>query len=165
MTTFTRLLTAVAALFLSLSVAQAQDTKHPIKIGDLVIHKPWSRATPKTAKVGAGYLKIENTGTTSDRLTKIETSIAGHAEIHEMKMNDGVMKMRRLDGGVEIPAGESVSLKPGANHIMFMKLNGPIQKDQPFKATLTFETAGTIEVTFTTVKIGGKPKKTKRGSH
>lgn len=158
MTIFTRLVAAVATLFLSISFAQAHDNKHPIKVGDLLIHKPWSRATPKTAKVGAGYLRVENTGTAPDRLIKIDAAIAGHAEVHEMKMTNGVMKMRRLDGGVEIPAGQSITLKPGANHIMFMKLAGPIQKDQPFKAKLTFERAGIVEVTFSTVKIGGTLK-------
>lgn len=162
MTSLARAAALTAALFLTFNTVHAHDNKYPIKAGNLVIHTPWSRATPKTAKVGAGYVKIDNTGETADRLLKVETTIAGHAEIHEMKMTDGVMKMRALPGGVEIPAGGSITLKPGGNHIMFMKLAAPIKKGKSFKATLTFETAGAVEVTFKTVKIGGKLR---RGSH
>jgi copper(I)-binding protein len=147
---------AVTTLAFSLNVLSSE-MPAPFKVGELNIENIWSRATPKTAKVGAGYLQIENTGTAPDRLIKIETTIAGHASIHEMTMTNGVMKMRRLAGGLLIPAGGTVVLKPGGNHIMFMKLGGPIQKDQPFEATLTFEKAGTVEVQFMTVRIGGTP--------
>lgn len=155
-----RLIIALAAIAVGVMILFGDHGKHLYApgtiVGDLRIQDAWSRATPKTAKVGAGYLKIENTGSAPDRLIGIKTAIAGHAEVHEMKMTEGVMRMRPLSEGVEIPAGGSILLKPGANHIMFMKLSGPIKKDSPFKATLTFEKAGSVEVTFKTVKIGGK---------
>jgi len=158
---YRHLLSPIAALVLGgialITVGQAHDTRAPVKIGDLKIDKIWSRATPKTAKVGVGYLRIENTGTTPDRLINIEATIAGHAAIHEMTMTNGVMKMRGLKDGLVIPAGGTVVLKPGGNHIMFMKLGGPIQKGHPFRATLTFEKAGTVEIQFITVGIGGTP--------
>jgi len=165
MTIFTRLTAALCALFLSLAPASAHDGKQMTKVGDLVIHQPWSRATPRSAKVGAGYLKIENKGDTADRLVSVSSPIAGVTQIHAMSITDGVMKMRELKDGVNIPAGGSVMLKPGGNHIMFMKLGAPIRKGEAFEATLTFEKAGTATVTFMPVKIGGTPKGMKRGSH
>ncbi len=156
-----RLIIAIAALAVGVMILFGDHSTHlqppAITVGDLRIQNAWSRATPKTAKVGAGYVTIENTGSSADRLLKVESAIAGHAEVHEMKMTDGVMKMRPLSTGLEIPAGGSVTLKPGGNHIMFMKLAGPIQKDAPFKATLTFEKAGAVTLTFNTVKVGGTP--------
>jgi len=158
---FCRALHTAAALALTgfafATASLAYHTRLPVKVGDLKIEKIWSRATPTTAKAGAGYLRIENTGTSTDRLIRIETAIAGHASIHEMTMTEGVMRMRKMAHGLEISAGGSVVFKPGGNHIMFMKLGAPIQAGQPFKATLTFEKAGTVEIQFMTVRLGGSP--------
>ena len=96
---------------------------HDYKLGPLVIDHPWSRATPKGAPVAGGYLKITNTGTTPDRLTGGSAEIAKRFEIHEMRMDGGVMKMRELTKGLEIPAGATVELKPGSYHVMMMGLS------------------------------------------
>ncbi|MEL7543648.1 MAG: copper chaperone PCu(A)C [Pseudomonadota bacterium] len=135
------------------------------KVGDLVIEQPWSRATPKAAKVGAGYLTITNNGAGADRLLAVSSPIAGVTEIHTMTVTDGIMKMRKLQDGIEIPAGESITLAPGGDHVMFMQLKTPIRKDDKIAATLTFEKAGTVNVTFGAVKIGSTPKGVARGSH
>src|SRR6202008_4425705 len=79
-----------------------------IKAGDLVITQAWSRATPKGAKVGGGYLTIENKGSTPDRLIGGSADIAAKVEIHEMAMSNGVMKMRPLEKGLVIEPGKTV---------------------------------------------------------
>src|SRR5258705_9729773 len=84
-----------------------------VKAGDLVITQPWSRATPGGAKVAGGYLTIENKGGTSDRLVSGSTDVAKKIEIHEMAMNNGVMTMRPIDGGLAIEPGKTVKLAPG----------------------------------------------------
>ncbi len=135
-------------------------------VGDLKIEQVWSRATPKGATVGAGYLKITNTGAEPDRLLSAAAKFAGRVEIHEMSMDGGIMRMRRLEQGVVIPPGKAAVLKPGGNHLMFMELNAPIVKDQPFSATLQFEKAGKIEVTFEVAGIGASvPDGSHAGSH
>lgn len=90
--------------------------------GDIVLESPWSRATP----AGAGYLVITNKGSQSDRLLSFTTDLAGQPEVHEMAMDGGVMKMRPLMKGLEIPAGKSVKLEPGGYHLMLMKLKKPL---------------------------------------
>ncbi len=122
------------------------------KVGDVVVTSPWSRATPKGAKIGAGYLTIQNNGATSDKLLSVETDVAGKADIHEMSMKDGVMHMRPLAGGVTIEPGKSLVLSPSGFHLMLMDLKKPLEQGQSFDATLHFEKAGPLKVKF---QIGG----------
>lgn len=130
---------------------------HGFKAGDLEIGHPWSRATPAGAKVAAGYLTVKNTGAEADRLVSIQSDVSEKAEIHEMAVDaKGVMTMRQVTGGVEIPAGGEVALKPGAYHIMFMGLKAPVKEGDKFSGTLTFEKAGTVTVEFQADKMGGQ---------
>lgn len=117
-------------------------------LGDLVIENVTARATVPGAKVAGGYLTIQNNGTEPDRLITGATDIASDLQIHEMKMDGDVMKMRQLDQGIVIDAGATIALKPGGLHIMFMALKAPLEKETSFKATLNFAKAGAIEVEF-----------------
>jgi len=142
------------ALGLTVSAAQAQDAASEYKLGTLQISQPWSRATPKGATVAGAYLKITNNGTAADRLIGGTSPIAGRFEIHEMSMDNGVMKMRPLKNGLEIKAGDSVELKPGSYHIMLLDLKGPVSKGDQVKGTLTFEKAGSVDVAYKVVGVG-----------
>jgi hypothetical protein len=124
------------------------------RVGSLEIKQPWARATPKGAPVAGGYMSITNTGTTSDRLIGGSSPAAGRFEIHEMRMTNGTMQMRPLSNGLEIPAGQTVELKPGSYHVMFMQLKQPFEKGQRVKGTLVFEKAGAVEVEFDVEAIG-----------
>ena len=143
---------AAAALALSASLAAA----HEFKAGPLKIGHPWSRATPAGAKVGGGYLTIENTGTAADRLVSVAVPSAARSEIHEMATKDGIMTMRPLENGIEVPAGGKVEFKPGVYHIMFMELKQPLKQGEMMKGTLTFEKAGSVEVEFKVDSIAAK---------
>jgi periplasmic copper chaperone A len=138
------------SLVLIAGVASAKD----YKAGPLEIDNPWSRAIPKGATVAAGYMTIRNTGTTPDRLVSASTPIAGKVAIHEMTMNDGVMKMRPVIGGLEIEPGATVELKPSSFHLMIMNVKQPVEKGKPFAATLTFEKAGTVNIEFSVEATG-----------
>jgi copper(I)-binding protein len=124
------------------------------KVGDLVVMSPWSRATPGGAKIGGGYFQIKNNGASTDRLVGTTVSFADHVEIHEMSMSNGVMKMRPLTNGLEIKPGETIELKPGGFHMMFMDLKQPLKEGDLLKATLTFEKAGPLEVNFSVNSMG-----------
>ena len=150
-----------AILALSTSAAHALD----YKLGALEIKQPWARATPKGAPVAGGYVTITNTGTTPDRLTGGSLTAAGRLEIHEMATVDGVMKMRPLAAGLEIKPGETVELKPGSLHMMFMDLKAPLTAGQPVKGTLVFEKAGTIEIEYVVAPIGASSPSGGRGGH
>jgi copper(I)-binding protein len=143
------MIVALAALILSVAASAADD----VKVGSLQISAPWARATPKGAAVGGGYLRITNTGTAPDRLIGGSTSIAGRLEIHEMSMSGSTMKMRQVSGGVEIKPGQSVELKPGGLHIMFVNLKQQLQQGQHFTAMLQFEKAGKVDVNFSIAGI------------
>ena len=129
---------------------------HEFKLGDLEIKHPWSRATLPGAKVATGYLVVKNNGATPDRLVSVTAEISGKAEIHEMKVTDGVMSMRPLKDGIEIPGNGEVKLEPKSFHIMFMDLKGPAVEGVKFPGTLTFEKAGTVAVEFAVDKAGGE---------
>jgi periplasmic copper chaperone A len=127
------------------------------KVGALEIDRPWSRAVPKGATVAAGYVTIKNTGAEPDRLTGGSTPVAGKFEVHEMSMDKGVMRMRPVPGGVEIKPGATVELKPQSFHIMMTGVKQPIEKGKPFKASLTFEKAGSVDVDFAVEAVGATP--------
>ncbi len=152
----TTLTAILAATCLMAIPASAQD----YKLGELAIVNPHVRATPPKAPVSAGYMTIQNTGSKPDRLTGGSAMFAGKVEIHEMKIDGDVMKMRRISDGLEIPAGGEVALKPGGYHMMFMKLNAQLKAGEKRKATLQFEKAGTIDIEFNVeeLKPGSKMK-------
>jgi periplasmic copper chaperone A len=143
---------AATLVSLVFGVADAKD----YKAGAIEIDSPWSRAIPKGASVAAGYMTIKNTGTAVDRLVSVSTPVAGKIEIHQMTMENGVMKMRPVAGGLEIAPGATVELKPESFHLMIMNVKTPIEKGKPFAATLTFEKAGTVEVDFAVEGVGAK---------
>lgn len=128
--------------------AQAKAGAETYKVGDITVAAPWSRATPGGAKVAGGYLKITNSGTAPERLASATASAAGRVEIHEMSMVSGVMRMRPLNDGLVIKPGETVELKPGGFHVMFMDIKQPFKQGDAIKATLQFEKAGKLEVVF-----------------
>lgn len=136
------------------------------KVGSLEIIRPWSRATPGDARVGAGYVKIKNLGDKQDRLLSVASAIAKSSEIHVMRMKDNIMRMRRVKDGLDIPANGTVELKPGGYHLMFINLTRPIKQGEPFTATLTFEKVGKIDVKFTVEAIGAqKPTTATKDDH
>jgi periplasmic copper chaperone A len=126
------------------------------KLGSLVIQAPWARATPGGAKVAGGYVKITNTGAEPDRLVGGTLANAGEVEVHEMAMENNVMKMRRLADGLEIKPGATVELKPGGHHLMFMALQGGLKAGQRVKGTLVFQKAGSVELEYTVAPIGAQ---------
>jgi copper(I)-binding protein len=163
-----RFLSIVLAALLSLVALPA--LAQEFKGGDITIDKAWSRATPKGAAVGAGYLTIRNHGATADKLTGGSADFAAGVSVHEMSKDNGIMRMRELIGGLEVPANGEIVLSPGAYHIMFTGLKQPLEKGQNVKASLTFEHAGTIAVEFAVGGVGaagpggtGKPDDSMKG--
>jgi copper(I)-binding protein len=124
------------------------------KLGDLTVTSPWTRATPGGAKIAGGYLKITNNGASADRFLGAKSDMSDRVEIHEMSMSDGVMKMRPLPNGLEIKPGETVELKSGGYHLMFMDLKQPLKQGDTLKARLQFEKAGSLDVDFNVTALG-----------
>jgi periplasmic copper chaperone A len=127
-----------------------------VKVGDLVITQAWSRATPGGAKVGGGYLTIENKGATPDRLIGGLADVASNVQVHEMAVNNGVMTMRPLDKGLTIEPGKTVKLAPGGYHLMLLDLKSPLRQGDKLPVTLEFEKAGKVKLTFDVQGVGAQ---------
>jgi len=136
---------ALCSLLLLLAGAAAAQT------GAVEIRDAWARATPNKAEIGAAYLTLQSP--IPDRLTGVSTPVAELAQLHSTTMEGGVMKMRRLEG-LDLPAGQSIRLEPGATHIMLLGLTDTLRPGQSFPLTLTFEKAGKREVTVSVEKVG-----------
>src|SRR5271166_1730250 len=124
---------SIFALTLGLAIGAAPALGQEFKAGDIVIEKPWARATPKGAEVGGAYMTIQNNGAAPDRLTGGSADFAT-VEIHETKSENGVMEMREVAGGLDIPAHGSVGLAPSGYHIMLTHLAHPLTKGDTVKA-------------------------------
>ncbi|MBB3999484.1 copper chaperone PCu(A)C [Aureimonas pseudogalii] len=129
---------------------------HGFKVGAIEIEHPWSRATPPGARTGAGYLAMSNAGPQADRLVSARSARAETVEVHRMSVTDGVMTMRRVEDGVEIPAGGTAALAPGSLHLMLMGLKAPLREGEMVPVTLTFEKAGEVEVELQVEAMGTK---------
>jgi copper(I)-binding protein len=143
---------AVAVLIGQLWAAQVQAADYDV--GPIHIAQPWARATPKGAKSGAGYMTITNNGSTTDRLSCVSSDASAKCQVHTMTMENGVMKMRPVEGGLEIKPGDTVVLKPAGLHVMFLDLKHPLESGKTVAATLQFEKAGTAQVEFNIAAMG-----------
>ena len=124
------------------------------KIGSLDITQPWARATPKGASTGAAYMTITNTGSKAARLSCASTAVAATCRIHEMTMSNGVMRMRPVEGGLELKPGQTMTLKPGGYHMMLEGLKAPLKAGESVEATLTSSDGGSVKVEFPIAAIG-----------
>lgn len=111
------------------------------------VRDAYARAAGVTAKAGAAFMEIVNTGEAADRLIDVRSDAAAKVELHTHKdMGDGVMKMMHVEDGFELPAGGAVVLARGGNHVMFMGLAAPFDQGKQLEVTLVFENAGEIAV-------------------
>lgn len=105
----------------------------------------WARATVQGQKATGAFMQL--TAKEASRLVAVSSPVAGVAEVHEMKMEGDVMKMRALPGGLDLPAGKAVTLSPGSLHVMLLDLKLPLQKDTTIPLTLVFKDAKGMQST------------------
>lgn len=120
----------------------------PVMQQGLTLSEAYIRAMPPKVPVAGGYVTIRNDGAEDDRLISARSPQAGEVHIQEMTMNGSVMKMRELPDGLPIPAGQTVELKPGGYHLMFLRVPAPFAEGQAVQATLVFEKAGAVALPF-----------------
>lgn len=146
-----------AVLALAMAASPLAAAAHDYKVGSIEIGHPWSRATPPGAATGAGYLQLTNEGAAADRLVSAASPAAAEVQIHEMRVNDGIMTMRQLPDGLAVPPGETVTLEPSSYHLMLMGLVAPLKAGERVPVTLRFERAGSVDVSLLVDQIGGAP--------
>ena len=118
------LATIFASLFSAAAVAQVS------------VKDPWVRATVPQQMATGAFMQIMSPA--DSRLVEVKSSAAGIVEIHEMKLENNVMKMRAVEG-IALPAGKAVELKPGGYHVMLMDLKGQVKAGDTVPLTLVFE--------------------------
>jgi len=128
----------------ALPLAQA----HEYAVGQLKIGQPYARATVPGQPAGGAYFSIENKGSAPDKLVALSSPVAKSTQIHTMSMEGNLMKMREVEGGLEIKPGQTIAMQPGNGyHVMLMGLSKPLQEGEKVPMTLTFEKAGKVDVT------------------
>ncbi len=131
----------IAALFALSACGDAPD-------GAVRVHDGWARETIGEVAVSAGYARIENGTGVPVRLVGVETPAAGRIEIHNVIDDNGVMRMREVAGGLEIPAGGSFELRPGGYHLMLLDLARPLRSGEAIPVTLRFDAADPLQADF-----------------
>ncbi len=116
--------------------------------GTIMVENAWSRAA-LSGRTGVVYFSVMSMGG-ADRLLRVATPVADHAELHQSMESGGMSQMRPVDA-VPIAAGATVSFAPGGLHVMLIGLKHALKEGDSFPLTLTFEKAGTVE---TNVKVG-----------
>ena len=111
------------------------------------------RAAPASASVVAGYVVISNGGDEDDALVGAATDAAGRVELHEMAMDGDVMRMREVEGGIPVPAGDTVALRPGGLHIMLTDLTGAFAAGETREVTLSFASGAEVTAPFTVARL------------
>ena len=122
------------------------------------VAQPWTRATPPGAGAGGGFVTLTNHGDGDDMLLGATSPITERVEIHIMEMDGDVMRMAPLPGGIELPAGGSVTLAPGGLHLMLMELDSPIVEGEPVPVTLEFQHAEPMEIELRVLPVGESPE-------
>jgi len=147
----------IAALLLTavtLMTGYAQSTQDapgaeafaPVSAGDIEVTAGFARAMLPGQPSGGGFVTVLNKGAAPDRLVAASSPAAGKVEVHSMEIKDGVMVMRPVEGGLEVPAGGSLEMKPGGLHLMLMQVQDPFAAGTTVPLTLEFEVAGKVEI-------------------
>ncbi len=136
---------------------------HEFKVGDITIDHPWAR--PSTGANGGAYFVIRSDSAADDRLIAASGDVAEAIELHTHETVDGVMRMRPVSGGVTVPGGRHVDFEPGGLHVMMIGLTRSLEEGDEFPLTLTFENAGSVDVTVHVHKDGPDSHDSHEGHH
>ena len=161
MTNLNKLLKIFLLALLLIPIAQA----HKYTFQDLLIIKPHLRQPTPGAKAVGGFLTIRNQGKSAERLIAVKSLLSTEVEIHEMKLENDIMRMRKVEEGLEIQVGQSLTLEPGGNHLMFFDPNEDVLEGDTHKVTLIFKNAGEINIPFAVWEMIGTKRKHKSHEH
>lgn len=118
------------------------------------VDRAWARETPGAATVGAAYFRVRSA--TDDRLVGIVSPVAGKVELHDHVEQDGLVQMKRIDGGLPVKAGQALELRSGGIHVMLVDLKVRLKAGDRIPITLTFEKAGKQEVSVRVEPLGAR---------
>jgi periplasmic copper chaperone A len=158
----TRLAVALSGALLALLAGCGEDSgadvaakAAPVGEAEVEVTDGWVRATKGTEdpSMTGAFMSIENLSDVQVTLTGGSSDVAGMAEIHQMVMKDGAMVMQPIEGGLEIPAGQTTVLMPGGNHVMLMGLKSGLAPGDEVEVTLEFADGTTEDLTLPVKKF------------
>lgn len=135
-------MTALAILAASASLSMAASAG----ANDIIVERPWARASIGTNRPSAAYLTLRNAGKEPVTLTAIETPVAMVSEVHRTETDNRGVSTMTAAGEITIAPEESVSLEPGGLHAMLMQLRQPMMEGETLPVTLIFSDGGQIDV-------------------
>lgn len=147
------LLSVLTLGLLGSGAAQAEEPAESL----MTVSNAYSYATSATQKAGVVFMEIENPGEAADKVTGAQADVSETVELHTHTMEDGVMKMREVEDGYELAAGETTILNPMGHHIMLINLNAPLREGESFPLTLNFEHHAPITIDVPVLAPGAKP--------
>ena len=135
-----------ALLATTLMVAGATVQAHGFAVGDIAITHPYARPSLPGVPNGAAWFGIQNRGSQNDRIIGAKAAVSSYTEIHDMKLENDIMRMFRVDG-IDIAAGQSITMGDGNKlHVMLLDLKQPLKVGDKFPMTIEFEKAGRVDV-------------------
>lgn len=155
----------LSLVVLALALVAPTAPAHEYSQGPVRVDHPWSRPTPPGTPMGVGYMSISNSGTSDLTLIGAESPRAGSVSIHKTRMQGGVMQMERVKGGISIPAGTTVELKPHSFHLMLEELKTPLSEGESIPLTLSFEGAEEMQVELNVEPLDGEMMKKQGMDH
>jgi len=158
------LLALILGVTLGLASPTVADDTGMTKIGDIMIHDGWARASIGKAPNSAAYMLLMTEGEETDKLVAVATPAADRAELHNHLVEDGIAKMRPVEA-IEVAPGEMTPLEPGGLHIMLMGLKGKLSEGSTLPLTLTFEKAGQVTLELPVRGIRGTAKTSEDHNH
>lgn len=142
-----RIAELVATVALTL-LAIAAFTQSHAEDGPVRASGQWMKAPVTGIEIAAGYLMLTNGGSGDDRLKSATSPAAKAVELHDMSMEGGVMRMRRMEQGAPVPAGGTLTFGPHGMHLMFIGVKPGLKAGDTVPVTLAFEKAGEMTVDF-----------------
>ena len=153
--------TFILLSFLICTLATSSSFAENIKFDGLIISNFWIKEPIGYHSMTSGYLTIKNTNAYDEHLIDINSNFTKKSEIHEMIIENDIMKMNVLNDGLKIPANSIVRLKPGSYHVMFMQLYKKLKIMSTHKINLNFKKVGQLNVHFPVYKKFSNIKFTK----
>lgn len=147
--------TAITVFGVVQAMQHSKDGVHAMEV--------WARPSIGETGNSAAYMRLMNGGKADDALVEVRGDVAKAIELHEHIRDGDIMRMRRVEDGITLAAGQEVALKPGGYHVMLIGLAKPLKEGDSFPLTLVFKSGSEVGVD---VKVQMKgPSEADRGSH
>lgn len=138
---------SLKSILLAGACATAAFSLPTLATAEMTVTDPYARSAGAMARSGAAFMAITNGGETDDRLVAVLSDVAERVELHTHITDGDVMRMVELENGIELPAGETVTLQRGGLHVMFLGLTRALETGDEAEITLSFEGADDMTLT------------------